>query len=104
MKTQSKMRPIHPGEILREEFLSHSDLSANALAGAIGVPANRLTAIMKETRGISADTAYRLAAFFDTTPEFWMNLQAAYELRSVDLSEQILAEIKKSGQEHFQHI
>lgn len=77
------MRPIHPGEILQEEFLkpSESAINANALAKAIGVPANRITAILKGQRGITGDTAVRLGAFFNTTAEFWMNLQKTYELR-----------------------
>jgi addiction module HigA family antidote len=76
----NKMRPIHPGEILRDE-LNELGLSANALAKALGVPANRITAILNEQRSITGDTALRLAKYFDTTPEFWMNLQAAYEVK-----------------------
>lgn len=77
------MRPVHPGEILLEEFIKPSALpiNANRLAKAIGVPTNRITAIIKGQRGITGDTAVRLAAFFDTTAEFWMNLQKTYELR-----------------------
>jgi addiction module HigA family antidote len=77
------MRPIHPGEILVEEFMKPSEppINANMLAKAIGVPANRITAIIKGQRGITGDTAVRLAAFFNTTAEFWMNLQKTYELR-----------------------
>lgn len=77
------MRPIHPGEILLEEFLQPSDptLNPNTLAKAIGVPANRITAIIKGQRGITGDTAVRLGTFFNTTAEFWMNLQKTYELR-----------------------
>lgn len=77
------MRPVHPGVILLEEFIKPSALpiNANRLAKAIGVPTNRITAIIKGQRGITGDTAVRLAAFFDTTAEFWMNLQKTYELR-----------------------
>lgn len=77
------MRPIHPGEILFEEFLKPLEptLNANTLAKAIGVPANRITAIIKGQRGITGDTAVRLGTFFNTTAEFWMNLQKTYELR-----------------------
>jgi addiction module HigA family antidote len=89
------MRPIHPGEILREE-LAELNLSANALAQALGVPPNRVTAILKEQRGITADTALRLARYFGTTPEFWMNLQIAFELRKAELDSG--AEIEKSVQ------
>ncbi len=83
------MRAIHPGEILLEEFLKPSDppINANTLAKALEVPANRITAIIKGQRGITGDTAVRLAAFFNTTAEFWMNLQKTYELR---LAEQAL--------------
>ena len=77
------MRPIHPGEILLEEFMKASEppLNANMLAKALGVPANRITAILKERRGITGDTAVRLGAFLNTSAEFWMNLQKTYELR-----------------------
>ncbi|MCH7957586.1 MAG: HigA family addiction module antidote protein [Proteobacteria bacterium] len=78
------MRPIHPGEILRDE-LAERGLSANALARALGVPANRITGILNGTRALTADTALRLARCFGTSPEFWMNLQQAYELRSARL-------------------
>jgi addiction module HigA family antidote len=75
-----KMRPIHPGEILREEYLVPLGMSANALAQAIGVPANRVSGIVNGSRAVTADTAYRLGAAFRTSPEFWMNLQQAYDL------------------------
>lgn len=77
------MRPVHPGEILLEEFMKGSDpgINANTLAKALEVPANRITAIIKGQRGITGDTAVRLAAFFNTTAEFWMNLQKVHELR-----------------------
>ncbi|HQR13125.1 MAG: HigA family addiction module antidote protein [Nitrospira sp.] len=93
--TKNGMRPIHPGEILLEEFmkLSVPAINASMLARSIGVPANRITAIIKGQRGISGDTAVRLATFFDTTAEFWMGLQQAYDLR---LAERALPErIKK---------
>ena len=76
----NKMKPVHPGEILRED-LDEIGLSASALAKALGVPANRITSILNEQRSISGDTALRLARYFDTTPEFWMNLQTAYDIR-----------------------
>lgn len=75
------MRPIHPGEILREEFLVPLNLSANALAIAVGVPAPRINDIARERRGITADTALRLARYFGTSAEFWMGLQADHDLR-----------------------
>jgi len=74
------MTPIHPGEILKEEFMVPYGLSANKLAARLDVPTNRLTSIIAGTRAITADTALRLAAAFDTTPEFWMNLQDHYDL------------------------
>lgn len=76
----NNMRPIHPGEHLQEEIKAIG-LTASALASALGVPPNRVTQILKGTRAITADTALRLARYFGTTPEFWMNLQQSYELR-----------------------
>jgi addiction module HigA family antidote len=73
---------ITPGEYLVEEFLGPLALSANALAMALKVPANRIQAIIKGQRGITADTALRMAQYFGTSAEFWMNLQQAYELDS----------------------
>lgn len=87
MSIKNRMRPVHPGEILRDE-LEELDLSANALAQALHVPANRISAILKGQRGITADTALRLSRFFGTTPQMWMNLQKTYELRVAE---------KKSG-------
>ena len=78
------MRPVHPGEVLREE-LDELGLSANALARALGVPANRVTAILNGQRGLSADTALRLARYFGTTPQLWMNLQKTWELRQAEI-------------------
>jgi len=72
---------IHPGEILREEFLKPMGLSANELARSIHVPAPRINDIVLERRGITADTAVRLARFFNMSEEFWMNLQLQYEIR-----------------------
>jgi addiction module HigA family antidote len=77
----NKMRPIHPGEVLREEFMEPLDLSANALAVALRVPAPRINDVARERRGITPDTALRLARYFKTTPQFWMNLQASYDLK-----------------------
>ncbi len=76
----NSMRPIHPGEILREE-LDAIELSANAFAGKLCVPTNRITGILNQQRSISADTAIRLARFFGTSPEFWLNLQRDYDLK-----------------------
>ena len=70
----------HPGEVLREEYLLPLGMSARALAKALGVPANRVTEIMRGQRDVSADTAIRLGRYFRTDPRFWLNLQAAYDL------------------------
>ena len=73
-------RPVHPGEYLREEYLVPLGMSAGALAKALHLPRTRIERVVKEEIGITPDTALRLAKFFDTTPEFWMNFQTAYEL------------------------
>ena len=78
------MRPIHPGEILREEYLEPLGMTPNALAIALRVPAPRINDVVRERRGVSPDTAMRLAVYFKTTPLFWMNLQAAYDLRKAE--------------------
>ncbi len=77
----NKMRPIHPGEVLREEFLEPLELTAHALAQALRVPAPRINDIVRERRGVSPDTALRLARHFGTTPQFWLSLQASYDLK-----------------------
>ena len=82
MKT-NKLRPIHPGEILREEFMKPRGLSQNALARALNVPPRRINEIVLEKRGITADTALRLARYFGTSAEMWTGLQADYDLRLV---------------------
>ena len=74
------MRPIHPGEVLKEE-LAEINMTANAFAQALHVPANRITAILSGSRSITADTALRISFFFGTTPEFWLNLQTSYDLK-----------------------
>jgi antitoxin HigA-1 len=75
-----KLKPIHPGEILREEFMIPHELNANKLALLLRVPAPTIYEIVKEERGISSEMALRLGRFFSTTPEFWTNLQAHYDL------------------------
>jgi addiction module HigA family antidote len=77
--------PIHPGEILAEDVLSELNMSATQLAKALGVPANRISDIVRGRRDITADTALRLARWLGTTPEFWLDLQQAYDL---ELTEQ----------------
>jgi addiction module HigA family antidote len=82
--TRNRMRPIHPGEILREEFLVPLGMSAHALSQAIRVPATRVNDIVNGKRGVTADTALRLARYFGNSPEFWLNLQAAHDLRAAE--------------------
>jgi len=77
---KGQLQPVSPGDILLHDFMEPMNLSANALAKALGVPANRITGILRRTRGITADTACRLGLALNTTPEFWMNLQTQYEL------------------------
>ena len=84
MKVKNGMRPVHPGEILRDE-LDALGLSANALAKALSVPVNRITLILNGQRGVSADTALRLARYFGTTPQLWLNLQKTWELRRAEI-------------------
>jgi len=80
------MRPVHPGEVLREDFLKPLAMSANALAKALSVPAPRVNDVIRERRGISADTAMRLARYFGGDARSWLNLQTAYDLRVAELS------------------
>ncbi|KVC52333.1 MULTISPECIES: HigA family addiction module antitoxin [Burkholderia cepacia complex] len=75
------MRPVHPGEILREDYLVPLEMSANALANALGVTAGRINDIVRERRGITADTALRLARYFGGDAQTWLNLQATYDLK-----------------------
>jgi len=81
MEPINKMRPIHPGEILREEFLVPMGMTAHALALELKVPAPRINDIVRERRAITPDTALRLARYFGNTPQFWMNLQSSYDLK-----------------------
>jgi addiction module HigA family antidote len=84
--TANNMRPIHPGEILREEYLKPLGFSVNALAMKLRVPATRLHEIVKERRAITADTAMRLARFFGGDAQSWLNLQSTYDLRLAEIS------------------
>lgn len=74
------INPTHPGEVLREEFIEELGLSQNVVAKAIHVPSNRINQICNETRAITGDTALRLAKYFGTSADFWMNLQKQYDL------------------------
>ncbi len=80
MNARNGMRPVHPGEVLRDE-LDEVGMSASALSKALDVPVNRMTMILNGQRGVSTDTALRLARHFGTTPQLWLNLQKTWELR-----------------------
>jgi antitoxin HigA-1 len=82
------LKPVHPGEVLREEFLKPLGLSMNALALDLHVPTTRITEVVRERRAITPDTALRLARYFNTTPEFWMNLQVTFDLETARHREQ----------------
>ena len=82
---KNAMRPIHPGEILREEYMIPLGLSANALARALGVTPARINVVVRGWRGITGDTALRLARYFGTDAQSWLNLQAAYDLRLAEI-------------------
>ncbi len=88
-----KLRPIHPGEILSEEFLKPLGLSMNQLALDLRVPVTRIAELVHKRRAITPDTALRLARYFNTTPQFWMNLQATYALEIAE--DKALARIKR---------
>ena len=79
-KSQKPLRPIHPGEILRADFMEPVGLSMNRLALDLRVPVTRISEIVHERRGVTPDTALRLARYFDTSAGFWLNLQPAYDL------------------------
>lgn len=79
-----KLPPIHPGEILREEFLLPMELTAYAVAQACGIPRTRIERLAREETPVTADTALRLGKYFGTTPSFWMNLQARYDLEMAE--------------------
>ena len=90
---KKKLPPVHPGEILREEFLEPFDLSAGAVARAIGVPRTRIERLASEQVELTPDTALRLARFFGTSAEFWMNIQSRYALESA--SDRVSEEISR---------
>jgi addiction module HigA family antidote len=77
----NNMRPIHPGEIIKEEYLEPLGMSVNALAIALRIPASRINDVVRQKRGVSIDTALRLSRYFNTTAQFWMNLQISYDLK-----------------------
>lgn len=94
------MRPIHPGEVLREEFLTPLGLTPHALALALQVSAPRINDVVRERRGVTADTALRLAAFFGTSAEFWMGLQADHDMATTRATlADALSRIRRFGAE-----
>ena len=98
-KTQKLLTPIHPGEILRAEFMEPLKLSMNRLALDLRVPVTRIAEIVHERRGITPDTALRLARYFNTSAAFWMNLQSAYDLEVAEdeLSRTIQREVRPAS-------
>jgi antitoxin HigA-1 len=90
------MRPVHPGEVLREDYLKPLDMSANALATALKVPASRINDIVLERRGVTVDTAMRIVRYFGGDVQSWMNLQTAYEIKVAEklLSKKVLSEVQ----------
>lgn len=93
-KVTNRMRPVHPGEILREDFLVPLNMSVNALALALSVPATRIHEIVKERRSITADTAERLARYFGGDAASWLNLQAIYDLKTLSTRDDILRRVE----------
>jgi len=95
MTLQNRMRPIHPGEILREDYLIPLGMSANALAVVLRVPATRINDIVRERRAVSTDTAMRLARYFGGDAQSWLNLQSCYDLKvsEMKLRKRILSEV-----------
>lgn len=93
--TEKKLPPIHPGDVLADALVE-AGVAANAAALAMGIPSNRLTAIMRGQQSITADTAMRLALYFGTTPRIWMNLQTSYDSQSAEdaTAEKIASEVR----------
>jgi antitoxin HigA-1 len=88
-----RLAPVHPGEVLREELLKPMKLTAYAVAHACGVPRTRIERLAREETPVTADTALRLARYFGTTPEFWMGMQAQYDLERAE--DQVAAELRR---------
>lgn len=93
MKTTKKLAPVHPGKVLREEFLKPLNLMPYAVAAALGVPRTRIERLAREETPVTADTALRLGKFLKTTPAFWMNMQAQFDLETAE--DKLAPEIKK---------
>lgn len=94
--TRNKLKPVHPGEILSEEFMAPLGLSMNKMAMDLRVPVTRIADIVNEKRGITAETALRFARYFKNSPTFWMNLQTRYELEVAD--DEIAAKVERDVQ------
>jgi addiction module HigA family antidote len=92
-KPVNRMRPVHPGEVLREEYLTPLGLSVNALAMALGVPATRIHEIVKERRSVTADTAQRLARYFGGDAASWLAMQADYDLKTLPSRAEIMRKV-----------
>jgi addiction module HigA family antidote len=86
MVIKNGMRPIHPGEILKEEFMVPLGISATALAIALRVPVTRINEIVRERRAVTTDTAMRLARYFKTSVEFWLNIQRDFDIKQCDVA------------------
>lgn len=93
-KPVDRLRPVHPGEVLREDFLIPMGLSVNALALALGVPATRIHEIVKERRAVTADTALRLAQYFGGDAASWLALQANYDLKTLPARDEIVQRVQ----------
>lgn len=89
----NRMRPVHPGEVLRNDYLAPLGMSANALAGHLRVPATRIHEIVNERRGITADTAERLARFFGGDAASWLQMQALYDLKTLPTHDEIMRSV-----------
>jgi antitoxin HigA-1 len=98
----TRMPALHPGEMLREEFMKPLGLSANGLAMALRVPVTRISEILRERRGITADTALRLARYFNMSPQFWLGLQMDYDLETAAdaLESSLIEEIRPRAISH----
>jgi addiction module HigA family antidote len=96
--TSQKLPPVHPGEILLEEYLKPLEISQNKLGRDLNVPAQRINEIVRGQRAVTVDTALRLARYFHTTPQFWLNLQARYDLeiaQETHLVERVIKEVRE---------
>jgi addiction module HigA family antidote len=93
--TKNGMRPVHPGEVLREDFIKPLNMSGNALARHLGVPTSRVNDILLERRGITADTALRLSRYFGGDAQSWLNLQTSFDLRTAEMNPELQTALDK---------